>query len=97
MKVAEMIIKQLGGIGRLQAMIGAKDFVGGPDKVQFKWKAKAANKANCLVVKLTPADEYEVEFWKIRGFKMDKVSEHPAFAGTLKELFERETGLYLSL
>lgn len=103
LKVAETILTQLAGpnpTGKLRAMIGGKDFSGGANSVQFKWTAKAKNRANCLRVELDPLDTYIVEFWKVgRGAtdptmvkKFDTV-----YAEDLRKLFERETGLYISI
>lgn len=101
MAVAETILKQMGGKGRLSVMIGAKDFVGidkpGQGGVQFGFKgsAKTGNKFRVI---LTWDDLYDVEFWYVRGVNMKKVAEFDGiYADQLKHIFELHTGLRLSL
>lgn len=101
MAVAETILKQMGGTGRLSMMIGAKDFVAldtperGGVQFGFKGSAKTGNKFRVI---LTRGDLYDVEFWYIRGASMKKVAEFDGiYAGQLKYIFELHTGLRLSL
>ena len=100
LQVAETIINQLGGSRKLAAMIGARDFVGSSDSVQFKFKG--SRKANTARIVLDPNDTYTLELWKIntnpRNFRSDQVfSSSGLYADALRPTFERETGLYLSL
>jgi hypothetical protein len=96
--VASTILQQIGGSGRLKMMIGAKDFVGSPDALLFKWVAPSANKANALRIRLMPDDTYEVSFLKIRGGKVSTVRViDSAYAEDLARIFRTETGLALSL
>lgn len=96
--VANTIGAQLGGTGRLRAMIGADNFVGSVNSLQFKFKARAKNGANTLRVRLAADDTYTVEFWKVRGVSVSKLSEQSdVYADNLRAVFEHETGLYLSL
>jgi len=96
LQVAETTLSQLGGVGRLTAMIGAKHFTGDATSLTFKFAAKARNASNCLRVTLTPADTYTVEFIAVRGLKVATKSVHEVYADQLRALFERETGLYLT-
>jgi hypothetical protein len=103
--VTRCIITQLGGQGRLTAMIGAKQFVVGGDRegkifVQFGYAgAGTRNKANkCAVLYDAANDLYIVEFWSIRGTSFIRKSRHEGIhAEKLIDLFEEQTGLYLTL
>ena len=96
--VANTIISQMGGSGRLSAMIGAHSFVGDENSVSFRFKARARNGANALHVTLDPSDTYTVKFFSIRGTKTKVVKElDDVYAEDLKRIFEDETGLRLSL
>jgi len=96
--VAETILQQLGGAGHLQAMIGAKQFVGDELMLQFKWSAKARGGMNTVVISLEPTDTYRVEFYKIRGADSRLIeSRSGVYADGLARLFENTTGLYIRL
>jgi hypothetical protein len=104
-EVAETIILQLGGYGKLRAMIGAKDFLfsatGGDTVLSFKFKG--SNKYNLCKVKYNSgADDYDMTLQKfVVRDGMPKFTNEKTFSGVycdqLIELFEKETGLYLSL
>jgi hypothetical protein len=95
--VAKTILQQLGG-GAFVVMTGAHSFVFDASVVQLKFKAPATNGANCLRIELEPTDTYRVEFWKVRGANAAKVTTvDGVFAEDLRGLFERETGLRVSL
>jgi hypothetical protein len=88
------------GTGRLSAMIGAHSFVQDTENynVMFAFKAKAANKANKCRITLNAMDTYDVEFFALRGVNCKVISKHEGiYNDMLKSLFEKETGLYLSL
>ncbi|KKW12977.1 MAG: hypothetical protein UY48_C0006G0030 [Candidatus Gottesmanbacteria bacterium GW2011_GWB1_49_7] len=88
-------IQQLGGMGRLSAMIGAHSFVTGPDSLTFKWKVQS--RANCVRI-ILDRDLYNLSFLKIRGTTVREVSTVEMVDSiALKSVFERETGLFLSL
>lgn len=97
--VANTIIAQLGkSAGRLAMMLGAHSFLGGPDSVQFKWRAPSTNKANCVRIVLDASDTYTVEFFSIRGTKVTtKGSSEGVYAEDLRSIFESATGLRVSL
>jgi hypothetical protein len=98
--VASTILKQLchGPVGRLVAMIGAHTFVAGAYNVAFRFKARAKNGSNCVKITLGASDTYRVEFVSLRGVKATVKAEFSdVYAEDLKPMFERETGLYLSL
>jgi hypothetical protein len=94
--VADAIAKQLGGTGRLQSMVGAKNMAYDADSFQFKFQGSPV--ANYVVIKLLPSDEYKVTFYKIRGLNAPIVKEVSGVdASQLRDLFEQTTKLYLSL
>jgi len=97
MQVAKTIMEQLGGQRKFQMMTGAKKFVafsaehGGPGlMIGFPNKRGP----NGVRIDLTPADTYKVTFFKGNN----KVKEFDdIYADDLISLFEKNTGLYLSL
>jgi len=103
-EVGKTILQQMGGSRRLSAMIGAKDFlVGHKDRgalggLSFKFARPARGKPNYIKILLMPSDTYTVEFGSVQGhsYKRHKIFED-IYADQLKSLFERQTGLYLSL
>lgn len=79
-------------------MIGAHSFTARPNGVSFCFKAKSKNGSNALRVTLDPSDTYTVEFLRVHGGKLTtKKVVSDVYCDQLTELFERETGLYLSI
>jgi hypothetical protein len=102
MQISQTIIEQLGGTGRLKSMTGARNFVAIDNGLSFRMPSRFAQKGiNCVEIVLTPADTYSVQFLKIGpspNFTITTVSEHRGIYGDmLRELFEHETGLHLTL
>jgi len=108
MQVANTILLQMGGAGKIKAMTGAKNFTALPSGVSFQFPNRKG--PNYVKVTLEADDTYTVEFGKKAGVqalmsgKVDvdniykKLSEHKdIYFDQLKDLFESETGLYLSL
>lgn len=100
-EIAQVILQQLGGTGRLAVMTGAKDFMAIENGVQFSIgrNAKSVNKVRIV---LTADDLYNVEFGAVRrvkGVPTYKVldSTQGAFADMLPQLFEAATGMYLTM
>jgi hypothetical protein len=89
--IAKTIIQQMGG--RLKMMLGAT-LTAVPNGLKIKWPNKERSKGNVCVVTLTPADEYDMEFFN--GEKSVKKYEG-LYADALKPTFEKQTGWYLSL
>lgn len=97
-QIAQTIIQQMGGMGRLVAMIGARDFVAIDQGLQFGFKG--CRKANKCQITLTHDDTYTLALFKFNNrtwdcpevFRIDG-----AYWDMLKPVFEQETGLYLSL
>lgn len=97
LQVAKTIGEQLGGLNRVIAMTGAKNFVGGENSLQFKLP-RGMTKVSCVRIVLTPADTYTVEFYKGYGLNLAqwRVVED-VYADALKRTVEENTGLKLSL
>jgi hypothetical protein len=98
--VATTILAQLGGAGRLSAMIGAYNFMSDGPALIFKFRAQASKGIKAIKVTLDPSDTYTVRFWRIgnRGLNVQQVAEHSdVYADNLKTVIEYETGLRLSL
>lgn len=96
-QVAETIMLQLGGAGKVARMIGAGPFVYDDTSVSFLFKARAKNLINGIRVRLDPSDTYTVEFLRctVKGRKVvDSFSD--IYAENLKRTVELRTGLYLS-
>ena len=97
--VAEIILSQLGGKGRLRAMIGAHDFARTERAVTFKFKGSRV--ANSLWIELNGGkDLYDVKFLKI-GRLSSAISSTilvtNVHVADLKTLIEETVQLSLSL
>lgn len=94
----QTIIDQIGGIGRLQAMLGTKAVMYGDNSVLFDFKGnRKMNK--CRISYVAGLDLYNVEFFKYSPKKLtsSKVQDFAGiYADQLRSLFENTTGLYLS-
>lgn len=92
----EQVLVQLGGINKLQAMAGAKNFVKGKDFLSFKFQG--AKYVNYIKITLNSNDLYDLEFGKLSGlnYKIVEVVED-VFCDELIRIFEQKTGLYLNL
>jgi hypothetical protein len=98
MQIANTILGQMGGAGRLGAMVGASMFVGGDNSLSFKFKG--CTKANKCRVTLDADDTYTVDFFKLKNHGLDCTvlkSVNGIYADQLRRLFEQTTGLALSL
>lgn len=97
-QIANEILNQLGN-NKFIAMTGAKNFVASSDSLSF---SIGRNKTRCnrVVITLTPADVYTVEFWFV-SVKTGKVSELAKVSGVyndmLRAVFTEQTGLNTSL
>ena len=109
-KPADIILQQLGGRNRLQAMIGARDIYSDDNGLSlvFKFMQGAKNKANYLKITLADSDTYTVKFVRITRKKdptfgvympvAEDVSEFELiYCDQLIELIEAETGLFLHM
>lgn len=94
MTVAQTILEQLGG-GRFIAMTGARNFVSTPDGLCFRLPYRHVN---LVEITLTPADEYNMRFWLVRGQKAKEIKSYGGiYCDQLQELFTEATGLYTHL
>lgn len=95
MQIAETIIQQLGGAGRLRAMVGAYNFIAIKNGVSFRIKNQ---RANHIKITLNGKDLYDLEIGRIRGTTYKVVHEaNDLYYDMLKPAIEKATGMYLSL
>jgi hypothetical protein len=92
--VAKVILQQMGGFGRLKAMIGAKNFSKTDNSLTFQWPSKQRSTGNALKVTLKGDDTYDMEFFN--GPKSVKKYDG-VYNDQLKSIFEKQTGLYLTM
>lgn len=79
------------------AMIGGIPVSDGP-ALHIRFKAKATNTANWFIIKLNGMDTYDVSFIRVWGSKRKVIKEYPGiYCDQLREIFEKDTGLYLHL
>ncbi len=95
-EIAETILKQMGGEGRLVAMIGAKNFSFDRDgTLNFQFQGGRRAGGNYVSIKLDPSDTYTMTFF---DSKFAKKGEYEGlYWNSLKPTFEKHTGLYLTL
>lgn len=96
MQAAKTILQQLGG-NRFIAMTGAKNCLSDGNSLSFRLPSSpnfTKDGINYVKITLTPADEYNMEFGKIRGhsYKIIKTVEG-VYWDSLQELFTEYTGL----
>lgn len=97
MQIANEILRQLGGPGRLGVMINAKILVGLPDGLRFK-HMKGKNGANMAEIRLNARDLYDVRFLKARGLDCAEVAKvEDAYVDMLPAIFRDEAGLTIRL
>jgi hypothetical protein len=96
--VADQIIQQLGGMHRIQAMIGPTLFVSQRDGVSLKFANKAARRPNYVLITLEPDDTYKMVFMRGRGMNWKTINTlDQVHAEDLRSFFTQETGLHLKL
>ncbi|MGK7932388.1 MAG: hypothetical protein AB4041_13285 [Microcystaceae cyanobacterium] len=98
-QIAETILEQLGGQRKLIAMTRAYHFMA-LEEGGITFKFKGSQKFNYCKILLTPLDTYTVIFekWNWKAFSLHKEqSFDDIYYDALIPLFEKETGLYLSL
>lgn len=97
-QVAKIILGQMGGLARLRAMLGAKDFVSRKDGVTFRWLNKERARGNAVRITLRPDDTYDMEFLNISGKTVKSVKLYEMiYADGLVPTFEEQTGWYLTI
>lgn len=99
----------MGGSNRLKLMIGASDFYSEDEGRTLTFRFKGSNKANCFKITLNYKDLYDIKFIKVHRVNVKKLlagthklptvvyTAEDVYVDSVKELFERFTGLYLSL
>jgi hypothetical protein len=93
--VANTILEQLGGARRLNAMLGAYNFIDLGNGLSFRIKNQ---KANYIKIELNAKDLYDVEVGRVRGDAYKVVaSQNDIYFDQLKPFIEKATGMYLSL
>jgi len=96
-----ILLKQMGGYGRVRAMTGAYNFSVGKDKdgdPQLGFFFKNRRGPNGVQIALKADDTYTMRFFRRRGYDVHWKDEFTGvYASQLKPLFEQATGLYLSL
>ena len=99
MTVAETILQQMGGSRRLKVMIGASNFGGTEDSLQFDFKgSRKYNK--CRITLDFGMDLYKLELFQFRRKSMTCPLLYECeglYFDQLIGTFEEETGLHLSL
>jgi hypothetical protein len=96
-EIAHTIAQQLGGLGRLAMMVGAKNFVALESGLTMKLGKGAKDGITHLTVTLDADDTYTVRFQRVYGTKVtEKGTTEGAYADMLTNLFESTTGFYLS-
>ena len=96
-QIAETILQQLGGKGRLSMMISAWNIKVEDDGVSFRFKGSII--ANYVKIILDPSDTYNLEFMIINAAKgtcEEKEKYSMIYNDMLVNTFEEYTGLYLS-
>jgi hypothetical protein len=102
MSIASETLRQLGGSGRLKAMIAAKDIFSGNNERTLMFKFKGSENANYVAITLNDLDYYDIQFQKI-GRKQGTLQAwvtgefRNIDAENLKSTIEEFTGLYLSI
>lgn len=99
MQIANTIIEQMGGLRRIALFTGAYEFTACKNGVFFRIPGKgfAKDSINLVSVTLTPSDEYDMTFSRIRGGKIKEIKKYEGvYCDQLVELFQDTTGLYLS-
>lgn len=92
-EITAAILAQMGA-QRFAQMVGVSQVVAGPNYVQWRFKARAKNRANIVRVLLAADDTYTVEFFRLRGMTCGVVSSHEGvYADCLQPLFTLVTGL----
>ena len=96
--VADTIAKQMGGLNRLRAMLGAHSFATGGNDFSFVFPNKQRSKGNAVQITLTGDDLYTMDFYNVSVKGRKKVASfNGLFWDQLVEVFEKQTGWFLKL
>jgi hypothetical protein len=98
--VAETILEQLGG-NQFRVMTGATNFVGSATRLTFRLPGGGGfckSGINYVSITLDPSDTYTMQFYRIRNGNLSRIAEHSdVYFDMLQDLFEKETGVYVTL
>ncbi len=97
--VANTILDQLGG-RRFLVMTGAKNLVGSANSLSMRINSTNSDgkRVNVLSVTLDPSDTYTVTASYLRANRLTEVATaSDIYNDSLRDVFERFTGLYTSL
>ena len=97
-QIANTIVAQLGGLGRLGMFIGLKSVITEKNGLTLVFpKPKHKGAVNRVRITLNGLDLYDLQFIRTHGKSAKVVKEDSdVYAEDLKGFFERGTGLYLS-
>ena len=98
-EIATIIAEQMGGTNRLTMFTGAYNFAAIDNGLMFRMPGKglAKDSINVVRVTLTPMDEYDMEFLRLRGTTLKEIRAYRGvYCDQLMDLFEEATGLYLT-
>jgi hypothetical protein len=95
--IAATIVRQLGGGGKLQMMIGLKQLINEPLGVTLVFPLpKHSGAVNRVRITLNGKDLYDMEFIRTRGMSQKIVKVfNDVYAEDIKDRFEEGTGLYI--
>ena len=95
-EISKTILQQLGGWGRLRAMLGVKQALDHGNGVSFRFPNRRG--PNHVKILLNGSDTYDVEFGRIRGLNFKVIKEYKGiYADGLADLFVDQTGLHLRM
>jgi len=96
--VAVTILKQLGGLGRLRAMINIQQIEAKPQGIRFKFSNPNRSKPNHVEITLNGRDLYDIDFGRTVKYDVKPKSKATdIYASDLRGVIEQATELYLSL
>lgn len=106
-QVAQTIIQQLGGFGRLKAMVNGRNYVSfGHDAILgheqavagLKFQFSGSRKYSWCVISLDADDTYSLQFAAVRKYEWKPGKKMSGlYWDMLIPTFESETGLYLRI
>lgn len=95
--VSSTIADQMGGVGRLKAMLGAQVFKR-DNGIAIKWPSKQRSKGNYVEIDLNASDTYDVKFFNASGTTKKEIKSYEGvYADRLVDTFEKQTGYFLRL
>lgn len=104
LQITEEVLNQLGGVRSICIMTGAYNFKSYEEDNNpvTSFQFKASRSYNYVKITLTPMDTYKMEIGQIRKLKgvptlKIKITHDELYCDNIKETFERDTGVYLTL